>query len=189
MTNIAIFVSGNGTNCENIIKYFSNNDKVNVSIVISNRPDAYALVRAAKYGVPCTVLSKTEINDEATIMPMLQKYDVDFIVLAGFMLMVPEFLTNKFNRRIVNIHPSLLPKFGGKGMWGDHVHRAVLAAGEQESGITIHYVSEEVDEGQTIAQFRCPVMPDDTPETLATRIHQLEHEHLPAVIRQLLNEL
>ena len=93
MTNIAIFVSGNGTNCENIIKYFSNNDKVNVSIVISNRPDAYALVRAAKYGVPCTVLSKTEINDEATIMPLLQKYDVDFIVLAGFMLMVPEFLT------------------------------------------------------------------------------------------------
>ena len=124
MTNIAIFVSGNGTNCENIIKYFSNNDKVNVSIVISNRPDAYALVRAAKYGVPCTVLSKTEINDEATIMPLLQKYDVDFIVLAGFMLMVPEFLTNKFNRRIVNIHPSLLPKFGGKGMYGHHVHEA-----------------------------------------------------------------
>lgn len=189
MTNIAIFVSGNGTNCENIIKYFSNNDKVNVSIVISNRPDAYALVRAAKYGVPCTVLSKTEINDEATIMPLLQKYDVDFIVLAGFMLMVPEFLTNKFNRRIVNIHPSLLPKFGGKGMYGHHVHEAVKAAGETETGITIHFVSNICDGGEIIAQFKTPLSPADTPKDIEAKVHILEQQHFPEVIEATIKSL
>lgn len=189
MTNIAIFVSGNGTNCENIIKYFSNNDKANVSIVISNRPDAYALVRAAKYGVPCTVLSKTEINDEATIMPLLQKYDVDFIVLAGFMLMVPEFLTNKFNRRIVNIHPSLLPKFGGKGMYGHHVHEAVKAAGETETGITIHFVSNICDGGEIIAQFKTPLSPADTPEDIEAKVHILEQQHFPEVIETTIKSL
>ena len=177
MTNIAIFVSGNGTNCENIIKYFSNNDGINVSIVISNRPDAYALVRAAKYGVPCTVLSKTEINDETIIMPLLQKYDVDFIVLAGFMLMVPEFLTNKFNRRIVNIHPSLLTKFGGK------------AAGETETGITIHFVSNICDGGEIIAQFKTPLSPADTPEDIEAKVHILEQQHFPEVIEATIKSL
>lgn len=187
MTNIAIFVSGNGTNCENIIRYFKDDASINVSLVISNRADAYALQRAAKYCVTSKVLTKQEINDPDTMLPLLADHDINFIVLAGFMLMVPDFLTHEFARRIVNIHPSLLPKFGGKGMYGHHVHEAVKKAGETETGITIHYVSEVCDGGEIIAQFKTPVSPDDTPEDIEAKVHVLEQLHFPEVIKQAIN--
>lgn len=187
MTNIAIFVSGNGTNCENIIKYFKDNKNINVCLVISNRPDAYALVRAAKYDVPCKVLSKQEINDSDVIIPLLESFKINFIVLAGFMLMIPQFITEKYDCKIVNIHPSLLPKFGGKGMYGHHVHEAVKAAGEKETGITIHYVSNVCDGGEIIAQFKTAVSPEDTPETIEAKIHVLEQQYFPETIERLIS--
>lgn len=148
MKNIAILVSGSGTNCENIIRYFQDSNQVSVSLVISSRADAYALVRASKLGVPTQVMSKSEFSDESLLMPLLRQYQVDFIVLAGFLLMVPDFLLSAYPQKIVNIHPSLLPKYGGKGMWGHHVHEAVKAAGDTETGITIHWVSEICDGGE-----------------------------------------
>lgn len=189
MTNIAIFVSGNGTNCENIIKYFEHNPDINVNLVISNRADAYALKRAEKYSVPCKVLSKNEINDEQIILPILESFNIDFIVLAGFMLMFPEFLVNKFNNRTVNIHPSLLPKYGGKGMYGHHVHEAVKAAGETETGITIHFVSNVCDGGEIIAQFKTNLAPQDSVEDIEKKIHKLEQLHFPEVIENVINKL
>lgn len=189
MTNIAIFVSGNGTNCENIIKYFEHNPDINVNLVISNRADAYALKRAEKYSVPCKVLSKDEINDEQIILPILESFNIDFIVLAGFMLMFPEFLVNKFNNRTVNIHPSLLPKYGGKGMYGHHVHEAVKAAGETETGITIHFVSNVCDGGKIIAQFKTSLTPQDSVEDIEQKIHKLEQLHFPEVIENVINKL
>lgn len=189
MTNIAIFVSGNGTNCENIIKYFEHNPDINVNLVISNRADAFALKRAEKYGVPCKVLSKNEINDEQIILPILESFNIDFIVLAGFMLMFPEFLVNKFNNRTVNIHPSLLPKYGGKGMYGHHVHEAVKAAGETETGITIHFVSKVCDGGEIIAQFKTSLTPQDSVEDIEQKIHKLEQLHFPEVIENVINKL
>lgn len=187
MTNITIFVSGNGTNCENIIRYFKDNKNINVCLVISNRPDAYALVRAAKYDVPCKVLSKQEINDSDVIIPLLESFKINFIVLAGFMLMIPQFITEKYDCKIVNIHPSLLPKFGGKGMYGHHVHEAVKAAGEKETGITIHYVSNVCDGGEIIAQFKTAVSPEDTPETIEAKVHVLEQQYFPETIERLIS--
>ncbi len=186
-TNIAIFVSGSGTNCENIIRYFADKPEVNVSLVLSNKADAYALVRAERLGVDRSVMSKADFNDESKLMPLLQKHDVQFIVLAGFLLMVPDFLLQAYPHRIVNIHPSLLPKYGGRGMWGHHVHEAVKAAGEKESGITIHYVSEVCDGGEIIAQFHTALAPDDTPDDIAAKIHELEQAHFPQVIEEVIS--
>lgn len=186
-TNIAIFVSGSGTNCENIIRYFADKPEVNVSLVLSNKADAYALVRAERLGVDRSVMSKADFNDESKLMPLLQEHDVQFIVLAGFLLMVPDFLLQAYPHRIVNIHPSLLPKYGGRGMWGHHVHEAVKAAGEKESGITIHYVSEVCDGGEIIAQFHTALSPDDTPDDIAAKIHELEQAHFPQVIEEVIS--
>lgn len=185
-TNIAIFVSGSGTNCENIIRYFAKKPEVNVTLVLSNKAEAYALVRAERLGVERAVMSKADFNDESKLMPLLRRHDVHFIVLAGFLLMVPDFLLQAFPRRIVNIHPSLLPKYGGRGMWGHHVHEAVKAAGDKETGITIHYVSEVCDAGEIIAQFRTPLTPDDTPDDIAAKVHELEQAHFPQVIEQII---
>ena len=189
MTNIAVFVSGNGTNCENIIKYFQDDNDINISLVISNRQDAYALKRAAKYGVTCKVLSKSEINDEHIILPILQKFSIDFIVLAGFMLIVPEFIINKYYNKVINIHPSLLPKFGGKGMYGHHVHEAVKAAGETETGITIHFVNNICDGGEIIAQFKINLKQHDSVEDIESKIHLLEQKHFPYVIKDVVNKV
>ncbi|CCX66812.1 phosphoribosylglycinamide formyltransferase [Prevotella sp. CAG:1058] len=189
MTNIAVFVSGNGTNCENIIKYFQDDNDINISLVISNRQDAYALKRAAKYGVTCKVLSKSEINDEHIILPILQKFSIDFIVLAGFMLIVPEFIINKYYNKVINIHPSLLPKFGGKGMYGHHVHEAVKAAGETETGITIHFVNNICDGGEIIAQFKINLTQHDSVEDIESKIHLLEQKHFPNVIKDVVNKV
>lgn len=184
--NIAIFVSGSGSNCENIIQFFTGNDLVNIALVLSNRADAYALTRAEKYHIPTTVMGKKDFNDEQKIMPLLEEYQIDFIVLAGFLLMIPDFLVRAYQRRMINLHPALLPKFGGKGMYGHHVHEAVKAAGETETGMTVHWVSDVCDGGEIIAQFKTAISPDDTPEDIADKEHILEMEHFPQVIEKIL---
>ena len=185
-TNIAIFVSGSGTNCENLIRYFRDSSSVNCALVVSNKPDAYALVRAERLGVPTAVAPKPQLNDPDVMMPLLRRHAVDFIVLAGFLPLVPDFLIDAFPRRIINIHPALLPKFGGKGMWGHHVHEAVKAAGETETGMTVHYVTPVCDSGEIIAQFSVPLLPTDTVDDIADKEHELEMRHFPEVVEQVL---
>lgn len=184
--NIAIFVSGSGSNCENLIKYFAGSDRIGCALVVSNKPDAYALVRAKNLGVPTAVVTKPELNDETVMLPLLREYNIQFIVLAGFLPLVPNFLIDAFPRRIVNIHPSLLPKYGGRGMWGHHVHEAVKAAGETESGITIHWVTPVCDGGGIIAQYRVALSPDDTPDDIFDKVHALEMTYFPQVVEQVL---
>ena len=139
--NIAVFASGSGSNCENLIRHFADSDVARVAVVVSNKPDAYVLERARKLGVPSVVVTKAELQQPEMVMPLMQQYGIGFVVLAGFLPLVPDYLVDAFPRRMVNIHPSLLPKFGGKGMWGHHVHEAVKAAGETETGMTVHYVT------------------------------------------------
>ena len=189
MINIAIFVSGSGTNCENLIKYFAGSQRINCALVVSNKPDAYALVRARNLGVETAVAPKPQLNDENFMMPLLRDHHIDFIVLAGFLPLVPDFLVDAYPRRIVNIHPSLLPKFGGKGMYGHHVHEAVKAAGETESGITVHYVTPVCDSGEIIAQYRVALSPEDSAEDIFQKVHQLEMRYFPLVVEQVLDSL
>ncbi len=189
MINLAIFVSGGGTNLENIIRHFAPNPDVRIALVLSNRADAYALVRAKRHHVPSVVVPRADFAREEILMPLMRQYDIDFIVLAGFLLMAPDFLIDAYPRRIINIHPALLPKYGGKGMYGHHVHEAVKAAGEKETGMTVHYVSNVCDGGEIIAQFATPLSPDDTPDDIAAKEHVLEQKYFPQVIEQLLNEL
>ncbi len=186
--NIAIFVSGSGTNCENLIKYFSGSERVNCALVISNKADAYALVRAERLGVKTAVVPKAQLNDANHMLPLLRDNDIHFIVLAGFLPLVPDFLIDAFLRRIVNIHPALLPKFGGKGMWGHHVHEAVKAAGETETGMTVHWVTPVCDGGEIIAQYRTPLLPTDTVDDIAEKEHQLEMRYFPLVVEKVLQE-
>lgn len=188
MKHIAIFVSGNGTNCENIIHHFQTSEVARVVLVVSNRPDAFALTRAKRLDVPTALLPKADFQDETKVMSLLNAHKVDFIVLAGFLLMIPSFLIHAYQHRMVNIHPSLLPKFGGKGMYGHHVHEAVKAAGETETGITIHWVSEACDGGEVIAQFHTPLTPSDTPDDIAAKVHTLEMKHFPIIIENCLNQ-
>ena len=187
--NIAVFVSGNGTNCENLIRYFEGSELATVVLVVSNKADAFALERARRLGVPTAVAVKADLNNQQFMMTLLQQFSVDFIVLAGFLPLVPSFLVEAFPRRIVNIHPSLLPKYGGKGMWGHHVHEAVKAAGEQETGITIHFVSDVCDGGDIIAQFHTSLSPDDSVDEIAEKVHSLEMKHFPEVVARVLKEL
>lgn len=182
--NIAIFVSGGGTNCENLIRYFSGSEHVNCALVVSNKADAYALVRAERLNVPTAVAPKAQLNDADYMMPLLRRYDIDFIVLAGFLPLVPNFLIDAYPRRIVNIHPALLPKYGGKGMWGHHVHEAVKAAGETETGMTVHWVTPVCDGGDIIAQYRVALSPDDTVDDIARKENELEMQHYPQVVEQ-----
>jgi phosphoribosylglycinamide formyltransferase-1 len=186
MVKLAIFVSGSGTNCENLIEYFKDSENVKCALVVSNKADAYALVRAEKHGVPTAVMPKAELNDEDKMMALMKEYDIDFIVLAGFLPLVPNFLIEAYPMRIVNIHPSLLPKYGGKGMWGHHVHEAVKAAGEKESGITIHYVTPVCDGGEIIAQYKVALSPEDTADDIADKVHILEMSHYPKVIEEII---
>ena len=191
MNKLAIFVSGSGTNAENIIRYFQTNKELDteVAIVISNRADAYALERAKKLNVPSTVLSRADFNNPDITLPLLDSYGINFIVLAGFLLKVPEYIVDRYKGHIVNIHPALLPKFGGKGMYGHHVHEAVVAAGEKETGITIHHVNENYDQGSIIFQATVAVDPNDTPDDVAAKIHELEQLHFPRVIAETLRTL
>lgn len=180
--NIAIFVSGGGTNCENLIRYFADKEQVDCVLVVSNKPDAAALEKAQRLGVETAVVPKAALTDRGFMLSLLRRYGVDFIVLAGFLPLVPDFLIDAFPRRIVNIHPSLLPKFGGKGMWGHHVHEAVKAAGESESGITIHWVTSVCDGGGIIAQYRCALSPADTADDIFAKVHALEMAYYPKVV-------
>lgn len=186
MKKIAILASGEGTNAERIIRYFSEKKTAEVALVITNRPQAGVLKRADRLRVPSVIIPAPGFAD-GKAGQMLRQYNIDFIVLAGFLLKVPDTILHDYPDKIVNIHPALLPKFGGKGMYGTRVHEAVLAAREKESGITIHYIDEHYDEGNIIFQATCPIMPDDTPETLAARIHQLEYEHFPQVIEAVIS--
>ncbi|MBR0275636.1 MAG: phosphoribosylglycinamide formyltransferase [Prevotella sp.] len=186
---IAIFVSGGGTNCENIIEYFKDSESVHIALVVSNRADAFALERARRHEVPTTIISKADLSNPDIVMPLMERYGIEFIVLAGFLPLIPNYLIDAYPRRIVNLHPALLPKFGGKGMYGHHVHEAVKAAGETETGMTVHYVSPVCDGGDIIAQFSTPLSPDDTVDDIAEKEHVLEMEHFPKVLEQLFREL
>lgn len=182
MIHLAIFASGSGSNAENIVKYFKDHPLIEVNLIISNKADAFVLKRAHRLGIPSWVVSKQEFGEEDFIDDLQKKFDITHIVLAGFLLLIPPALIKKFPDRIINIHPALLPKYGGKGMYGDHVHDAVVAAGEKESGITIHLVNEQYDEGETLFQASCELSPDDVAEDVAAKVHQLEYEHFPRVI-------
>lgn len=183
---VAIFVSGTGTNCENIIRYFAGSEVVNIALVVSNKSDAPALEKARRLGVPTEVVSKSQLSDSSFMLPLLRERDIHFIVLAGFLLMIPDYLIAAYPRRIINLHPSLLPKFGGKGMYGHHVHEAVKAAGETETGMTVHYVTGECDDGEIIAQYKTAISPEDTPEDIAAKENLLEMRYYPLVIKQVL---
>ena len=189
MKKIAIFASGSGTNAENIVTYFKGNSEVSIPLLICNKPEACVLERARRLGIPSAILTGPEMKDEARVMQLLQDYRIDFIVLAGYLVRIPSYLISAFPNAIVNIHPSLLPLHGGKGMYGDRVHEDVIRCGEKESGITIHYVNEELDSGAVIFQAKCPVLPGDTPHTLAARVHELEYAHYPHVIAETIAEL
>ena len=184
MKKIAIFASGSGSNAENIIQYFAQKPQFCVKSVFCNVPDAYVLERAKKYNVPTLVFNRSELRDPEKMLHQLQADGIDFIVLAGFLWLMPSFITAAWPNKIVNIHPALLPAYGGKGMYGHHVHEAVIAAGEKESGITIHYVNDHYDQGAIIFQAKCPVLPTDTPDDLAARVHELEYRYFPQIIAE-----
>lgn len=186
---IAIFASGNGTNCENIIRYFQSKGDAEIAFVLSNRADAYALVRARRLGVKTVVMTRDTFNDESAVMELMRREHVGFIVLAGFLLLVPPFLIDAFDHRIVNIHPALLPKYGGKGMYGRHVHEAVKAAGESETGMTVHWVTREYDSGAIIAQYKTAISPTDTVDDIAAKEHELEMKYFPEVIDRIISGL
>ena len=184
MKKIAIFASGSGSNAENIIQYFAQKPQFCVKSVFCNVPDAYVLERAKKYRIPTFVFNREEFRNPDKVFRQLQEQEIDFIVLAGFLWLMPSFITAAWPNKIVNIHPALLPAYGGKGMYGHYVHEAVIAAGEKESGITIHYVNDHYDQGAIIFQAKCPVLPTDTPDDLAARIHELEYRYFPEIIEK-----
>ncbi len=183
-----MLASGNGTNVVNFINYFKDHPVIEVALVVSNNPNALVLSKAAKEGVAHLVIRQDQWSDRDLVMGIFTESQIDFIVLAGFLLLVPGFLIEHYQNKIVNIHPALLPEYGGKGMYGMRVHQAVIDAGEAKSGITIHRVNEKYDEGETICQFSLDVDRDDTPESLARKIHQLEYEHYPRVVEKLVLE-
>ena len=187
--NIAIFASGSGTNCENLIKHFADSESVNCALVVSNKADAFVLERAHRLGVPTAVTPKADLHNPDVMLPLLRQYNIGFIVLAGWLPLIPDFLIDAFPHRIINIHPALLPKYGGKGMWGHHVHEAVKAAGETETGMTVHWVTPECDAGEIIAQFRVALSPNDSVEIIAKKEHMLEMEHFPKVVEDILKTL
>lgn len=189
MKKIAIFASGSGSNAENIINYFPNDAENVVKIVFCNKPNAYVLERAKRLNVPTFVFGREDFYHSDMVLNELKRLDIDMIVLAGFLWKVPDAIIEAYRERVVNIHPALLPSYGGKGMYGMKVHESVIAAGEKESGITIHYVNDHYDEGATIFQARCEITPEDTPDTLAEKVHALEYEHFPRVIKEVLEKI
>ena len=186
---IAILASGEGTNAENIIRYFKENETATVELVVTNKPEAGVIARAEALKVTSLYLPKDEWSNCEKLLSQLKAHEIDFIVLAGFLLRVPDAILHEYPDKIINIHPSLLPKYGGKGMYGNRVHEAVVAAKENQSGITIHYINERYDEGNVICQQLCEVLPNDTPEMVAQKVHQLEYHHYPQVIERLLKSL
>lgn len=188
MIKISILASGSGSNAENIVRFLENNNQICVNSIFCNVPDAYVLERAKKLNIPAFVFNRTEMRDPQFLLKQLKELETDYIILAGFLWLMPSHIIEAFPNRIINIHPALLPNYGGKGMYGMNVHHAVIAAKEKESGITIHFVNEQYDSGATIFQATCPIVSTDTPETLAEKVHALEYKHFPAVIEKVILE-
>ena len=189
MYKLAVFASGSGSNAENIIRHFQYHPSIEVTCICTNRSDAYVIERARKYKVPVLVFTREEFYQSEKVLDFLSQNQVNFIVLAGFLWLVPSGIIDVYANRIVNIHPALLPDYGGKGMYGDRVHEAVIKSGDRQSGITIHYVNNNYDEGDIIFQASCPVLEGDSPAELASRVHALEYMHFPVVIENLVSRL
>ncbi|MCS6795225.1 MAG: phosphoribosylglycinamide formyltransferase [Raineya sp.] len=184
MQRLAILASGSGTNAENIIQYFKNHPVIEVACVLSNKADAFVLERAKKLQVPAYTFQKADFYENGKVLEILRNEKIDWIILAGFLWLVPESILEAFPNKIINIHPALLPKYGGKGMYGNRVHQAVWENQETETGITIHFANAHYDEGQIIFQAKTSLSPQDTPESIAQKVHNLEYEHFPKIIEQ-----
>ncbi len=186
--NIAIFASGTGSNATKFVEHFKAHDNIHISLVVSNKSSAKVLDMATRNDIPTQVISREYFYKSEKILSAFANYPIDFIVLAGFLWLIPAYLVKAFPHRIVNIHPALLPQYGGKGMYGHHVHEAVWKAREKQSGMTIHYVNEEYDEGNIIFQATCNLTPEDTPQNIAQKVLQLEHQHYSTVVDRLLTK-
>lgn len=184
MKNIAIFASGSGSNAENIVNYFEGSEVAKISLIVCNKADAYVFERARRLGIPSRLVTRKEMGNQEAVMALMEEFQIDFIVLAGYLVLVPKYLVDAYPRAIVNIHPALIPLHCGKGMYGDRVHEDVIQCGDKESGITIHYVNEFFDNGDIIFQATCPVEPGDDAHAVATKVHQLEYAHFPRVIEE-----
>ena len=191
MTKIAIFASGSGSNAENLARYFQNHPSISVSVILSDKESAYVLQRADNLGIESAVFSRDQFaqdDEDSPVATFLQDKNIDLIILAGFLRKIPGVLISRYPEKIINIHPSLLPKYGGKGMYGSRVHQAVVDARETVSGITIHLVNEVYDDGKILFQAQCEVGADDSPEDLARKIHSLEHAHFPQVVEHYISK-
>lgn len=186
---IAIFASGSGSNAQRITEYFAENQSVSIELFLTNNPQAGVIERGRKLHIPTLIFDKYTFSKTEKILAILQKQEIDLIILAGFLWLIPEYLVKAYPNKIINIHPALLPKYGGKGMWGHFVHEAVVANKETQSGITIHYVNEHYDEGGIIFQASCEVAETDTPEDVAHKVQILEHQHFPRVIEDLIQNI
>ncbi|WP_129717886.1 phosphoribosylglycinamide formyltransferase [Pedobacter sp. SYP-B3415] len=186
---IAVFASGSGSNAQKLMEHFKRSTDTEIALVLSNNPDAYVLQRADNFEIPSHVFDRHEFYETDQVIDLLKNLDIDFIVLAGFLWLIPQSLISAYAGRIVNIHPAILPKHGGKGMYGDHVHKAVLAAGDAEGGITIHYVNEHYDEGEYIYQARYKIDTGDSLEMIKFKGQQLEHQHYPRIVEGLLKKI
>ncbi len=186
---LAVFASGSGSNAEKIAEYFAANPEVDVTLILSNNPQAGVIARARRFHIPVVLFDRKAFYETHKIIEILQNEGIDLVVLAGFMMLIPEAMVQAFPNKIINIHPALLPKYGGKGMYGHFVHEAVVAAQDLESGITVHFVNERYDEGDIIFQATCPVTSDDTPEEVARKVQILEHQHYPEIVKQVLSRL
>lgn len=186
MNKLALFASGSGSNVENFYSYFKGNKNVEIAVVLCNNPSAYVIERCKKLNIPCEIFNREMFYKSTKVLDILEQYNVNFIVLAGFLWLIPENLIRAFSKKMVNIHPALLPKYGGKGMYGDNVHKAVVENKEHESGITVHYVNEHFDEGEIIFQAKCTVNENDTYKDVASKVHALEYEHFPKIVNTLL---
>lgn len=183
--NIALFASGSGSNVENIYNYFASSDKVNIACVLCNKADAYVLERSSRLKLDFLLFNRSDFAENGIVDTYLSDKNINFIVLAGFLWLIPEWLVKKFPNRIINIHPALLPKYGGKGMFGENVHKAVYENKEIESGITIHFVNEHYDKGNIIYQHKVKIDPTDTPDSIAAKVHELEYKFFPTIIEKI----
>jgi len=186
MKRIAILASGNGSNAENIIRYFAEKKTAMVSLILSNKAEAYVIERAKNNNIPFFVFTTLQMRESDVVLEKLKEYKTDYIVLAGFLLKIPENILRSYPDKIINIHPALLPKYGGKGMYGDFVHEKVIQEKEKESGISIHFVNEKYDEGEIIFQAKCSIEDSDSPATLAKKVHELEYRYFPEIIEKVI---
>tara|TARA_B110000908_G_scaffold77082_1_gene92761 strand:- start:1120 stop:1692 length:573 start_codon:yes stop_codon:yes gene_type:complete len=186
---LAIFASGSGSNAENICNYFKSTSDIEVGLICTNKPDAFIVKRAEKLNIPVVFITKTELNNFEALHEKLQSEGINMLILAGFLLKLPAIMVENYPNRIINIHPSLLPKYGGKGMYGNKVHKAVLENKEKDSGISVHFVNQNYDEGKIILQKTCPILEGETIDTLAAKIHQLEYKYFPIAIEKTLKKL